>query len=335
MSRTAPPVAASVFSPGIEATVIAPADLARLQRLTRLEGSHTRDSFLASPRLGEIEVLVTGWGSPQLDAYLLARMPALQLVLYAAGSIRHMTTDAFWDRDIPVVSAAEANNEPVAEFVIATTVLALKGQHLSEGYLRSNGAFLPSHAGLGIYDRRIGLVGFGSIARKVARGLRRFGHEILVWDPFLDDDTAAEHGVVRVAELTEVFERSSVVSLHAPWLPGVNEGMIGRRELAAMAPSATLINTARGALVYEEALVEVFRERPDLYAILDVTWPEPPPTGSALYELANVRLTGHIAGSIGLEQQRLGRLVIDELERWLAGEPLEHRVTQEMARLRA
>ena len=64
MSSTERPVAASVFSPGIEATVIAPADLARLQHLTRLEGSHTRDSFLASPRLGEIEVLVTGWGSP-------------------------------------------------------------------------------------------------------------------------------------------------------------------------------------------------------------------------------------------------------------------------------
>jgi phosphoglycerate dehydrogenase-like enzyme len=111
--------------------------------------------------------------------------------------------------------------------------------------------------------------------------------------------------------------------------------MIGRAELAALPEGGVFLNTARGALVDENALIEVLRSRGDILASLDVTWPEPPEADSPLWELPNVKLTGHIAGSIGTERTRLGRLALDELERWLAGEPLQHRVTAELARLRA
>ncbi|CAM3305809.1 hydroxyacid dehydrogenase [Occultella aeris] len=330
------PVAAGLLDPGALASVLAPEDLARMHALVTIDRMHSSaDALRGAARLAEVEVLLTGWGTPALDADLLGSMPSLRLILYSAGSIRHLISDDFWQRDITVVSAADANNDPVAEFVIATTVLALKGEHRSQAHLRATHTLLPSHADLGIYERQVGLVGFGSIARKVAAGLHRFDHRILVWDPYLDDAVAAEHGVHRLDSLAELFERSQVLSVHAPWLPGVTDHLIGLDELRRMPAGATLINTARGALVDESALVQMLRSRNDLRAVLDVTWPEPPGDDSPLYRLENVELTGHVAGSVGLERRRLGRLVVDELERWIAGVPLRHRVTEAAAGLRA
>ncbi|WP_154792522.1 hydroxyacid dehydrogenase [Occultella kanbiaonis] len=333
---TAKPAAAALLNAQALAAVLDPEDLARLHALVNVAGVHSRAAELhGTDHLADVEVLLTGWGTPSLDAELLTAMPSLRLVLHSAGSIRHLTPGDFWERGITVVSAAEANNEPVAEFVVATAVLALKGTHRSAAHLRAAHAFLPAQDDLGIYERRIGLVGFGSIARKVATGLHRFGHRIDVWDPYLENGDAEGHGVHRRDSLAELFETSQVLSIHAPWLPGRNDHMIGHDELRRLPTGATLINTARGALVDEVALVRVLGSRPDLHAVLDVTCPDPPGADSPLYGLENVTLTGHIAGSVGLERRRLGRLVVDELQRWLAGEPLQHRVTQEQALLRA
>jgi phosphoglycerate dehydrogenase-like enzyme len=130
--------------------------------------------------------------------------------------------------------------------------------------------------------------------------------------------------------LEAIFNRSDVVSLHTPWLKET-EGMITGEHLALMKPNATFINTARGAVVREQEMIEVLQQRPDLFAILDVTYPEPPKPGSPLYTLPNVILTPHIAGSLDNECQRMGRYMVDELERYLAGEPLQWAISREKA----
>jgi D-isomer specific 2-hydroxyacid dehydrogenase, NAD binding domain len=127
---------------------------------------------------------------------------------------------------------------------------------------------------------------------------------------------------------------SEVVSLHTPWLPET-EGMIRGSHLASMKRNATLINTSRGAVVWEAEMIEVLEQRPDLWAVLDVTHPEPPEPGSRLYDLPNLVLTPHIAGSLGSECRRMGCLVVDELRRYVAGVPLEHEITRERAALMA
>ena len=96
-----------------------------------------------------------------------------------------------------------------------------------------------------------------------------------------------------------------------------------------MKPYSTFINTSRGAVIRENEMIEVLRQRPDLWAVLDVTYPEPPPPDSPLYTLPNVLLTPHIAGSMGEECRRQGRYMIEELERYLAGQPLSWAVTKE------
>jgi len=131
-----------------------------------------------------------------------------------------------------------------------------------------------------------------------------------------------------------LFDRSDVVSLHTAWKKET-ENLIRGHHFARMKPGATFINTSRGAIVAEQEMIEVLRQRPDLWALLDVTWPEPPVAGSPLYTLPNVVLTPHIAGSTGPECRRMGRWMIEELDRYLAGQPLRWRVNAEMAKLMA
>jgi phosphoglycerate dehydrogenase-like enzyme len=118
--------------------------------------------------------------------------------------------------------------------------------------------------------------------------------------------------------------------MHTPWLKET-EGMITGEHFAAMKPNATFINTARGAVVREGEMIEMLRERTDLFAVLDVTYPEPPEPGSPLYTLPNVVLTPHIAGSLSGECRRMGGYVVEELKRYLCGEPQLWPISREQA----
>jgi phosphoglycerate dehydrogenase-like enzyme len=167
------------------------------------------------------------------------------------------------------------------------------------------------------------------VGRLVRERLRPFDLRVVANDPFVTPEEAHVLGV-DLMSLGDLFASSDVVSL----LPET-EGMILGSHLASMKRNATLINTSRGAVVREAEMVEVLGERPDLWAVLDVTHPEPPEPDSRLYNRPNVVLTPHIAGSLGNECRRMGRLVVDELRRYVAGEPLKHEITRERAALMA
>jgi len=125
-----------------------------------------------------------------------------------------------------------------------------------------------------------------------------------------------------------------VVSLHAPWLDET-VGMIQGDHFAAMKHDATFINTARGAIVREDEMIAVLQDRPDLWALLDVTYPEPPVPGSPLYTLPNVVLTPHIAGSLDNECRRMGRLAVEDLRKFVNGEALTWEIGREQAAIMA
>jgi phosphoglycerate dehydrogenase-like enzyme len=185
----------------------------------------------------------------------------------------------------------------------------------------------------GAYGSTVGLVSLGMVGRLVRERLRPFDLRVAAYDPYVTSEEARVLGV-DLMSLEDLFASSEVVSLHAPLLPET-EGMILGSHLASMKWNAALINTSRGAVVREAEMVEVLEERPDLWAVLDVTNPEPPEPGSRLYNLPNVVLTPHIAGSLGSECRRMGRLVVDELRRFVAGVPLEYEITRERAALMA
>ncbi|MER6949232.1 hydroxyacid dehydrogenase [Nonomuraea sp. NPDC000554] len=272
--------------------------------------------------LSETEVLFTSWGCPPVTAEVLARAPRLRAIVHAAGSVKHHVTEACWQRGIAVSSAAAANAEPVAEFTLAAILFANKRViDIARAYRvrRVRDDWDARYPGFGNYQRVIGVVGASRIGRRVIELLRPFDFDVLVSDPYLREDLGASK-----VELDELVARSDVVSLHAPALPETRH-MIDARRLAAMRDGATLINTARGALVDQAALTaELVAGR--LYAVLDHTEPEFLPATSPLYDLPNVLVTPHIAGSLGGELSRMTDLALDELSRYARGLPFEHEV---------
>ena len=313
--------------------VYGPQERETIARMVDILGpAQTEESIRRSPNLlGPCEVIFTGWGCPKLDREFLSAAPDLRLVLYAAGTTREIISEEMWNRNILLSSSYVANALPVVEYAMAMIFFSLKhGWHYALKTKR-DGFFPEKQSVPGGYGSTVGLVSMGMVARILCEKLRSFDLDMVVFDPFLSAEEANELNVRRVG-LRELFEISDVVSIHAPALPETN-GLITGELIAAMRPGAALINTARGSVIREDELIDVVRRRPDLRVVLDVTDPEPPVCGSALYELPNIVLTPHIAGSLDTECRRLSQAMIEELHRYLKGEPLCWAITPELARI--
>lgn len=279
----------------------------------------------AAAALAEAEVLITGWGCPRLDASALASTPRLRAVLHAAGSVRPLAGEALWDKSVAVSSAVTANAVPVAEYTLAMILLAGKDALVHrERFRRTHAQPTPAEtAATGNLGRRVGVIGASRVGRRLLALLRPFDFDVLLHDPYVDAAEAAALGA-RSLSLEDLLRSSDIVTLHAPDIPETHH-MLDRARLALIRDGGTLVNTSRGALVDHAALTdELVSGR--LHAILDVTEPEPLPADSPLYGLPNVFLTPHIAGSLGNELQRLGLVVVEELERLAGGRPLTHEV---------
>jgi len=282
--------------------------------------------------LAEAEVLLTCWGAPPLTGRVLDAAPRLRAVVHAAGSVKHHLTDACWERGLAVSSAAAVNALPVAEYTLAAILFANKRVlHAAHRYrgLRAPHDWHRELGAAGNYRRTVGVIGASRIGRRVIELLRPFDLRVLLHDPWVTDAEAARLGV-RPVPLDALCAGSDVVTVHAPELPATRH-LLGARELALLPDGATLVNTARGSLVDTTALLpELVSGR--LHAVLDVTEPELPPAGSPLYELPNVLLTPHVAGSLGTELHRLADHALDELERYAGGRPFTGAVRPEHLR---
>lgn len=327
------PATVLAMSPGTRAAVLSGRVLPELARVADLDpdllltdfgSAFAEDAF--ARRLAKAEVLFTGWGCPPLDADALERMPSLRAVVHAAGSVKSHVTPACWERGLLVSSAAAANALPVAEYTLAAILFAnkrvLESAH-AYGAARGPIDLLRRYPSIGNYRRTVGLVGASLIGRRVLELLRPFDLRVLVNDPYADPAELAALGAEAVP-LDELLRRSDVVSLHAPALPETRH-LLDASRLALMPDGATLVNTARGSLVDTAALTgELVSGR--LHAVLDHTEPEVLPAVSPLYNLPNVLLTPHVAGSLGGELDRLAATAVDELERYALGLGFRHPV---------
>jgi len=305
--------------------------LDRLRELAAIDTDRCVQDFADARHralLADAEVLITGWGCPRLDDLAVTALPRLRTVLHAAGSVRGLIGDAFWDRGLLVSSAAAANALPVAEFTFAAIVFAAKDAFgARERYRATHHHQSPAEtAGLGTYGRRVGVIGASRIGRRLLELLRPLDLDLSISDPYLDAGQAAGLGA-RLLELDELLATCDVITLHAPDLPETRH-LLDRRRLALIPDGATFINTARGVLVDEQALTDELASG-RINAVLDVTTAEPPLPDSPLYRLPNVFLTPHIAGSLGNELVRMGQTTLEELDRYRTGRPLIHQVRRE------
>jgi phosphoglycerate dehydrogenase-like enzyme len=207
-------------------------------------------------------------------------------------------------------------------------LLAGKGVLLFREWMREPTAALPlDAASVGNFRRRIGLVGASFVGRRVIELLAPFDVEVAVFDPFLTVDDAAGLGVEQVDHLDALCASVDVLSIHAPDVEATR-GMFGAAQLSALRDGATFLNTARPALVDQDALEAELRSG-RIAAILDVTEPEPLPPDHPLLALPNVFVTPHVAGAMGNELFRLAELAVVEVERYARGEPPLHPVRRE------
>ncbi len=270
---------------------------------------------------------LTSWGVARLDADVIAAAPRLQIVAHMGSSIARFVSEALWQRGIRVTTAAPALARDVAVTTLGLMIVGLKciwplGQHVRDGGWRES-PYWPSRE---LYGKTVGIVGASHVGRHVIELLRPFGVRILLYDPYISPEGAARLGATK-AELDDLLGQADVVTLHAPAKPETHH-LLNARRLALMKDDALLINTARGTLIDEAALVaELGQGR--FFAFLDVTDPEPPAADSPLHRLENVVVTPHLAGCIA-DCGRMGEMAIEELRRHFSGEPPLYQVTADM-----
>ena len=288
----------------------------------------------ADALLARAEVVLGHWGCAPLDSAVLDRAPNLGLFAYAAGTIKHTVDADVFDRDLRVTSGADANAQPVAEFTLATILFCNKDVFWQRDVRRTpRNPMLRDHrqaldVAVGNYDKTIGIVGASLIGRRVIELLGAFPHlSVALYDPFVSDSEATELGATKMG-LDELCAAVDILSIHAPDLPSTRH-MIAAPQLAALRTGATVINTARGALLDHDALLaEVESGR--ISAVLDVTDPEPLPEDHPLWALPNAFITPHLAGSQGTELRRMTDHAVDEIDRWRRGLPARNAITADM-----
>ncbi len=315
-------------------TVFDAKNIAAIQSLVELDETvYSLEAVKAEPeKFKGVKYIFSTWGMEKPnEEEIRAYFPALEAVFYGAGSVRAFARP-FLNCGVKVFSAWAANAVPVAEFTFAQIVLANKGyfqavRRMSADAYRTAREF--SRANPGNYDTTVGIIGAGMIGKMVIERIKTLENvTVLVFDPFLPEETAKVLGVEKVG-LAELFQRSEIVSNHL----ANNEqtkGMLKYEHFAAMKPYATFINTGRAAQLVPEDFFRVMRERPDLTALCDVTDPEPPEVDSPYYTYENIFLSPHIAGSQANECRRMAAYMAEECRRYLGGEATCYEVSLKM-----
>ena len=273
-------------------------------------------------------IAITSWGNSELDADILQSCPNLKIVAHAAGSVKPIVSDALWEKGVRVVSSANVLSCGVSETALGFTIAASKNFFALNDNLHAGGWAEGKENIKELYDLTIGVVGGGWAGRHYIELMKAFDVDILLYDPFVSEEKAAEMGVKK-ADFELLLKESDIVSIHAPSIPETYH-MFNANTLALMKKDAVLINTARGSLIDEQALYEHMAAGNLKYACLDVFDPEPPAPDHKLRSLKNCIMTPHLAGQANNGLKKIGQHVCEEIERVLAGERPISEVTKEM-----
>ena len=269
----------------------------------------------------------------KVTARVINSLERCQVIVRRGIGYDSVDVSAATAKGIPVVNVPEYCTDEVADhamtLLLSTARKVITGREQTKSGAWNFKELLPIPA---LKDSTLGLVGFGKIPRAVAARARCFGFKIQTSDPFIPVELAAEHGVELVS-LDELLASSDFISIHAP-LTNDTRGMISKREFALMKPSAVLINTARGPVVDEAALIEALKDKQIAFAALDVVTQEPPAADNPLRQLNNVTLTPHIAWYSERSAQVLGEKVGREIVRVFKGYFPKSLVNPEVIKLR-
>lgn len=252
-------------------------------------------------------------------ARVLARLPNLRLVAMTGKRTSTLDLAACKARGILVVHTESGSSVAPAELTFALILACARAVPHGHANVVAGKWQEALPMGTLLDGKRLGLVGLGGIGARVAGYARAFGMEVVAWSANLTDDKAAAHGAARVAK-HELFATSDVVSIHYG-LSERSRGIVGAPELDAMKPGAIFVNTSRGPLVDEAALVAALT-RGRIVAGLDVYDVEPLPTGHPFTTLPNVVLMPHMGYVIESSMCRFYTMSVENITAWLDGAPI-------------
>lgn len=297
--------------------------------------------------LDGVELLIVGYEG--VSAEVLDAASDLELIACPRGGPdANVDIEAATERGIPVLYAPGRNAVSVADFtlglILSVTRHIAHSHHLlhtgtytgqpsadsAEGGERedvtwgiADGSPYVELKGPELEAKTLGVVGMGAIGRKVAARAAGFDMDLVGYDPYIDADEMADYGVEKVDDLDALLDRAAVVTLHVP-VTDATRGLIGADEFDRMRDDAYFINTARGALIDQDALVDELQSGGLRGAALDVYDEEPLPDDHPLLALDNVVTTPHLGGAAEEVVTRHSRMVVDDIAAVLAGETPEH-----------
>ncbi len=267
--------------------------------------------------LADFDIVVAMRERTPFPASLIARLPKLRMMV--TTGMRNLAIDmqAAAARDVLVCGTALL---PYAAFEHAWALILALAKHIPrEDRLMRDGGW-QSGVSDGLHGTTLGVLGLGKLGAKVARVAHAFEMRVIAWSRNLTDEQAAEHGAERV-EKDALFRESDFISIHMV-LGDRTRGLVGTHELALMKPTAMLVNTSRGPIVDEAALIEALRSGTIAGAGLDVFDTEPLPIDHPLRSIPNTVLTGH-TGYVMQENYALSYSeAVEDIKAWLAGEPI-------------
>ncbi len=269
------------------------------------------------------DVLITE--GDMIDADVLSQC-SIKIIGICRGYPDNVDMDIATQKGIPVFFTPDRNADAVADLTIGLMLCQLRHITESDRLLRSGTFFVDTGEALASLYRRfmgwelngrtIGIIGLGSVGYRVAQRLKGgFDAKILVFDPFVDEKKIREVDGKRV-ELETLLKESDIVTIHAK-VTGENVGMIGEKELKLMKPTAYVINTARAALVDEDALFSALKEKRIAGAGLDVFGSEPVDSDNRFLPLENVTITPHAGGSTYDAEIRQSLMIANDIESYL------------------
>ncbi len=301
-----------------------PSDIARLEGKAQIIPEHPYENLpekitenWIKQNISQADILITGWGTPApLTTDILDEAKNLKLVVHSAGSVKHLINEDFFRRGLRICNTRNALARGVAETTFALVIASLKLFFPCSDQTKLGNWRVPEITDniLEPYKITVGVIAMSEVGKYLLKLLEPFEIKKLVYDPYADEKLAAEFGAEKV-RLDELLKLSDAIAVCAPSTPETRH-MLSNQQFEIMKPHARIINTSRGAIIDESALIENLRKG-RFYAILDVTDPEPPAQDSPLRQLPNCHLLPHIAGHVNNGCKRQGQLAVDEIIKFI------------------
>lgn len=276
----------------------------------------------------DADVLITCWGTCKYFKSDIEKMPNLKLIAHFAGSVAPVVDQSVYETNVKVISGNDVFAKSVAEGCLCYTLAALRRLEHYMGVMRDGGFKETVFYNRGLFGKKLGIVGFGAIARHYLNLVRWFDLEVLIYSSHLTDEEAAQYGG-RTASLEEIFTECDVISIHASNTPKTR-GMITRELLERLKPDALLVNTARGAVIDEPAMFEMLLDG-KFYAALDVYAEEPPAPDAPIRQCKNALLMPHMGGPTMDMRSVVAYEVCRDIARLNRGEALQYEISADAA----